>query len=287
VILIGETGTGKELAATALHELSGRAGPFVPVNCGALAANLAESQLFGHTKGAFSGAVRDEVGFLRSADRGTLLLDEIGDFPASLQPTLLRVLQEGRVVPVGTARAQPIDVRFVSATHKDLAELVAHGDFRRDLLARLNGFVLRLPALRERRRDLGLLVASVLQKHALHEAIRIAPDAAQVLLTYEWPANIRELEQCLLRACALMTDNVIRKQDLPPEFVAGVSAASGEALASIAPAAQDAELKRLLIERLQAHNGNISEVARSFGKARIQIQRWLKRFGMRAEQFRK
>ena len=161
VILLGETGTGKELLAEAVHQLSGRSGPLVAVNCGALTANLAESQLFGHGRGAFSGAIRDEPGFVRSADGGSLLLDEIGDLPEAMQPILLRVLQDMRVIPVGSAQARDIDVRFMAATHQDIPSLVGDGRFRRDLLARLNGFTLSLPALRERKQDLGLLIGEV------------------------------------------------------------------------------------------------------------------------------
>jgi sigma-54 dependent transcriptional regulator, acetoin dehydrogenase operon transcriptional activator AcoR len=289
VLLLGETGTGKELVALALHELSGRGGPFVPVNCGALTATLAESQLFGHVKGAFSGALRDEPGFLRSADGGTVLLDEIADLPEPSQPILLRVLQDMRVVPVGSVRAHQLDIRIVSATHKDVSDLEDRGTFRRDLLARLNGVTLRLPSLRERKQDLGLLIATLLARHYAAADFRITPEAAWLLFAYDWPANIRGLEQCLLRACALGDGKVIRKADLPAELLDGPSRSrpAGQSVAYAKRADVELELRQLLTDRLNEHRGNVSEVARSFGKARVQIQRWLRRFNLRAEQFRK
>jgi transcriptional regulator with GAF, ATPase, and Fis domain len=250
---------------------------------------LAESQLFGHTKGAFSGAVRDEPGFVRSAHRGTVLLDEIGDLPDASQPILLRVLQDMRVVPVGSARSHQVDVRFVAATHKDVTDLVGAGSFRRDLLARLNGFTVRLPPLRERKADLGLVLADLFSKHFGDDEIRIAPEAGHALLAYSWPANVRELEQSLLRARALSTDNVIRMAQLPPELLARSETTSvrPDTAAAQSRFHAEAELKQVLVRRLEQHRGNVSEVARSFGKARIQIQRWMKRFNLHAAQFRR
>ncbi|MGZ3429051.1 MAG: sigma 54-interacting transcriptional regulator, partial [Polyangia bacterium] len=161
VVILGESGTGKELMARAAHRLSGRKGPFVPVNCGALPTTLVQSELFGYKRGAFSGADEDRPGLVRSADRGTLFLDEIGDLPLASQAALLRVLQEGEVTPLGATRPIAIDVRVVAATHRDLDALVAAGQFRADLLARLGGWTLTLPPLRERLEDLGLLLAGL------------------------------------------------------------------------------------------------------------------------------
>jgi transcriptional regulator with AAA-type ATPase domain len=291
VVFLGETGTGKELLSAALHQLSQRQGPLVAVNCGALTASLAESQLFGHTRGAFSGAIRDEPGFLRSADGGSLLLDEIGDLPEPMQPILLRALQDLRVMPVGSTQAQAIDVRFIAATHKDIPNLVTTGKFRRDLWARLNGFTLRLPALRERKQDLGLLIGDILARHSVGSKLTIAPDAARALLAHDWPANVRELEQCLVRSCALGDEDVIRRADLPPDLGAKVPPSDSDSVSSTVPHSAwpqaDIELRNLVLQRLELHNGNVSEVARSFGKARVQIQRWMKRFGVDARQFRK
>ena len=293
VVLLGETGTGKELLAAAVHGISGRKGPLVPVNCGALTATLAESQLFGHKRGAFSGATRDEPGFLRSSDLGTLLLDEVGDLPEAMQSILLRALQDLRVVPVGSAQAHKIDVRFIAATHKDIPALVDAGQFRRDLWARLNGFTLRVPPLRERKPDLGLLIADLLSKHAGGSKLTIAPDAIRALLAHDWPSNVRELEQCLLRSIALGSESVIQRADLPPEIGAKTGHAGNGAVPGTSRVPESAwpeadnELRSLLVQRLEEHQGNVSEVARSFGKARVQIQRWMKRFGVQPGQFRK
>jgi transcriptional regulator with AAA-type ATPase domain len=289
IILLGETGTGKELLADAVHQLSGRVGPLIAVNCGALTANLAESQLFGHGRGAFSGAIRDEPGFVRSADGGSLLLDEIGDLPEAMQPILLRVLQDMRVVPVGSAQARAIDVRFMAATHQDIPSLAGNGRFRRDLLARLNGFTLSLPPLRERKQDLGLLIGELLSRHHAAPRMTIAPDAGRALLAYDWPANIRELEQCLRRGAALGNESVIRLADLPAELCDEAAPSDHDGAGGGERAAwsdADVELRNALLERLREHGGNVSEVARTFGKARVQIQRWMKRFGLQAEQFR-
>jgi MoxR-like ATPase len=166
VMIRGETGTGKEVLARAVHTLSRRSGDFVAINCGALTDTLVESELFGHRKGAFSGAVEDYVGLVRSAHGGTLLLDEIGDLPPASQAAFLRVLQEREVMPVGATRAVPVDLRIISATHRDLEELVAQGKFRADLLARVSGFRLDLPPLRDRREDVGLLVAQLVRRLA-------------------------------------------------------------------------------------------------------------------------
>src|SRR5260221_3786391 len=166
ILLLGETGSGKELLARTIHELSGRKGPFVPINCGALPQTLVEAQLFGHARGAFSGATRDEVGYVRSAHDGTLLLDEIADLPPASQAALLRVLQESEVVPVGTTRAVPVDIRVIAATHAPILDLVQIGAFRNDLFARLAGFRFVAPPLPNRVEALGLLVAGLLPTHA-------------------------------------------------------------------------------------------------------------------------
>jgi len=166
VLLLGETGTGKEVLARAIHDLAKRAGDFVAVNCAALPASLVEGQLFGACRGAFSGAVRDQVGFVRAADRGTLMLDEIGDLSLAAQAALLRVLQEREVVPLGATRPIRVDVRTIAATHRDLAAMVGGGAFRADLLARLDGFTFQVPPLRARKPDIGLLIASLLRKMA-------------------------------------------------------------------------------------------------------------------------
>src|SRR3989442_1997706 len=214
VLVSGETGTGKELIASAIHELSGRPGPFVAVNCGAIAPNLVESELFGYRKGAFSGALEDRPGLVRSSEHGTLLLDEIGDLPLAAQAALLRVLQENEVLPVGGTRPVKVDLRVVAATHRDLAALAAQDRFRRDLLARLDGARISLPALRERREDFGLILSALLEETAGEMArdVIFSPDAARTLLLHSWPLNVRELEKCIASAVLLARD---RRVELP------------------------------------------------------------------------
>jgi transcriptional regulator with AAA-type ATPase domain/pSer/pThr/pTyr-binding forkhead associated (FHA) protein len=287
ILIQGESGTGKELLARTAHASSGRSGPFVPVNCGAIPAGLVESQLFGHVRGAFSGATRDELGYFRAAEGGTLFLDEVGDLPAPAQAALLRAVQEREVVPVGATRAIPVDIRLVAATHRPLEAMVAEGRFRSDLLARLAGFTFELPPLRERRIDLGVLVGSLLAKLAPGRDVRFTPAAAEVLLRYDWPFNTRQLEQCLARALALAPAGApLDVAHLPREIVAGREAPTTrpppEALSE-----QDAKIRGELVEQLARHGGNIAAVARAMGKARMQIQRWCRRFGVVPDAYRR
>ena len=210
LIIVGETGTGKELVARATHTLSGRKGAFVPVNCGALPASLLESELFGYRRGAFSGANEDRPGLLRASDGGTLFLDEIVELSPAGQTALLRALQEREVRAVGDVRAVSIDLRVVCASQRGLEEAVEAGRFRADLFARLCGFVMRLPPLRQRREDLGLLLATLLRRLAPERAdrIRIAAAATRRLLADPWPMNIRALEKCLAAALLVTEDTV-------------------------------------------------------------------------------
>jgi transcriptional regulator with PAS, ATPase and Fis domain len=270
--------------ARAVHELSGRPGSFVGVNCGALPATLLETELFGYKKGAFSGATDDRPGLVRASDRGTLFLDEIGDLPASSQAALLRVLQEHEVMPVGGTRPVPVDLRVVAATHKGLDRLVADGGFRQDLFQRLAGHRTELAPLRERREDLGLLIASLLERHGGRELGLDSP-AALALLRHDWPGNVRELEQCLSAAAVLASEGLIRLEHL--------AAPVREALAPPSPdwgpksEAEEAARKEQLIALLKQHRGNLAAVARAMGKARMQVQRWLKRYQLDPESFRR
>jgi DNA-binding NtrC family response regulator len=268
-----------------VHRLSSRKGEFVPVNCGAVPDSLLESQLFGHTKGAFTGAVGDSPGFVRQADGGTLFLDEIGDLPATAQAALLRVLQENEVVPVGSSKSIKVDVRVVAATHRPLAQMASRGEFRSDLYARLAGCERTLPPLCDRREDLGLIVAALLDQVAPERSgkIRISPEVARTFLRYGWPHNIRELKQALRLMVVLAEDGVLRRQHLP-ESIAGGAKPAGEAAPRID--LDDDELKARLAELLTQHKGNISEVARAMGKARVQIHRWMQRFGIDPAKFR-
>jgi transcriptional regulator with PAS, ATPase and Fis domain len=282
VLVLGPSGSGKELVARALHASSGRTGPFVAVNCGALPEALVEAELFGNVKGAFSGATTDRLGFLRSAEGGTLFLDEVGDLRPGAQPALLRVLQEREVVPVGTARAHPLDIRVISATHRDLPALVAAGLFRDDLLARLRGFAIALPPLSRRRCDLGLLVGSLLGRLAPSRDIGFTPEALRRLVAHTWPANVRELENALASAIALTDGAAIDVAALPESLREGCApAATGEL--SEAELQQRAELVALL----HAHTGNISAMARASGWTRMQLHRRLARYDLDAESFRR
>jgi hypothetical protein len=281
VVLQGETGTGKELLARAIHTLSGRGGPFVGVNCGALTESLAESQLFGHVRGAFTGALAEAPGFVRAADGGTLLLDEAGDLSRTAQVALLRALQEQEVVPVGSARPHKVDVRFVAATPRPLAELVRADRFRADLFSRLSGFVHLIPPLRNRLEDLGLLVAALLDKMGVTEADHpaLTPELGLHLLRHGWPLNVRELEQALRRGWALAPQRVI---DVGHLRLGGEPQPPPPALSP-----EDQALRAQLVESLTETGGNVAEVARRLGKARMQLHRWMKRLAIDPTSFRR
>jgi two-component system, NtrC family, response regulator PilR len=219
VLVHGESGTGKELVARAIHDHGARAGQrFIAVNCGAIPENLLEAEFFGYRKGAFTGANEDREGFFQAADGGTLFLDEIGDLPLAMQSKLLRVIQERSVRPVGATAESPINVRILSATHKDLAAEVAAGRFRQDLFYRLNVIQIRVPPLRERLEDLGLISARVLARIAQDAGVspppRLSAGALQTLARYAFPGNVRELENLLHRALALAGGEWIEAQDL-------------------------------------------------------------------------
>ena len=288
VVLQGETGTGKEVLARAIHEVSARKGEFVAVNCGALPRDLVEAELFGHRRGAFSGATEDRPGLLRSADGGTLLLDEIGDMPLPAQTALLRALQEREVRPVGATRASPVDLRVIAATHRDLDGLVHTGQFRADLFARLAGHVVHLPPLRERREDIGVFLADALAEAGGRRAggreaapVTLSPAAARALVCHSWPGNVRELHKCVSTALVLSEEGAIDVGHLP-------AALQGAArTAKAARESEEATQKRRLALLLREHGGNLSAVARALGKARVQVQRWVKRYGLDAETYRR
>lgn len=281
VLLLGESGSGKEVAARAIHELSRRSGAFVALNCAAIPFGLLESQLFGHVKGAFSGAVRDELGYFRAAERGTLFLDELGDLPLGSQAAFLRALEESAVVPVGTTRPVSVDVRMIAATNRPLHALVAQGSFREDLLARLAGFTHHLAPLRERREDLGTIVAALLPRVAAADAERITftAEAGMALLAHDWTLNVRELRHCLAAAFVLAASQPIALEHVLP------SLATTAAISTRSPAAGK-DLEGPLRAALTTHRGNVAAVARSFGKAPAQVHRWLKQLGLDVNDFR-
>jgi DNA-binding NtrC family response regulator len=222
VLIVGETGTGKELVARAIHYNSERSDrPFVAVNCGALTESLLESELFGHVKGAFTGAIANQEGFFRKADKGTLFLDELSQVSHGLQVKLLRAIQEREVIPVGGREPLRFDVRLIAATNKHLEDEVKKGTFREDLFYRVNVITIPLPLLRERREDVPLLVNHFLHKYAKRlgkPAVKIAREAMQVLVNYDWPGNVRELENMIERAVALCEEDLIGITDLPEKL---------------------------------------------------------------------
>jgi DNA-binding NtrC family response regulator len=289
VLLYGETGTGKELAARAIHTWSGRSGSFVAVNCGALPPTLVESELFGVKRGAYTGATEDRSGLLRAATDGTLLLDEVGELKLAAQVSLLRVLQEGELVPVGGSQAVRVDLRVVAATHQDLAEMVEAGSFRADLYARLSGLCVELPPLHERRVDLGLLVRELLRRLGAPETLTFAREAGRALFRHHWPLNVRELEKALELAVALADAGRIELEHLPPAVQAALDAPSPPPVeAPVARPLSSADLARRaeLLALLRAHHGNVSAVAREMSVARMQVQRWCKRFQLDPASFR-
>lgn len=219
VLIQGDSGTGKELIARAIHTNGNRRNhPFVAINCGAIPENLLESELFGHTKGAFTDAVADKTGLFEKADKGTLFLDEIGDMPTSLQVKLLRVLQESEIRPVGSGSVRKIDVRVISATSRDLQDDLEYGRFREDLYYRLNVFSIRIPPLRERLEDIPLLVEHFLEKHGAKlgkMGTRLTANALKMVMNYQWPGNIRELENCIERGLILCDGSKIDTNCLP------------------------------------------------------------------------
>ncbi|HEY1558522.1 MAG TPA: sigma 54-interacting transcriptional regulator [Kofleriaceae bacterium] len=272
VLVGGPTGTGKERVAQAVHARSRRGGAFVPVNCGALPATLVESELFGHKKGAFSGAIADSPGLVVASSGGTLFLDEIGDLPAAAQAALLRVLEEHEVRAIGATAAVRVDLRIVAATHRDLDAMCEDELFREDLLARLVGFELELPPLAERLVDLGTMLGEIAPRATFAAA------AVRALLAYAWPRNIRELVRTLERARALAGDGELALAHLPDEIA--------RAKLGTAPLASPDARRDELVALLEKHRGNVSKVAADLGRVRQQVQRWLKRYGLDPARYR-
>ncbi|MDH5538255.1 MAG: sigma-54 dependent transcriptional regulator [Rhizobacter sp.] len=222
VLITGESGTGKGVTARRIHELSARReGPFVAVNCGAIPENLIESELFGHTKGAFTSADRPRKGLFLQADRGTIFLDEIGELPLAMQTKLLHVIEAKEVRPLGAEQSRKVDARIIAATNRDLPTMVAEGRFREDLFFRVSVFQIEMPALRERRADIPGLVRHLMAQRVLpsgsREALSIDPEAEDMLISFHWPGNVRQLENVLHRAAILADGGCIRAADLPPE----------------------------------------------------------------------
>ena len=295
VVLLGETGSGKDVAARALHEQSGRRGAFVAVNCAAIPENLAESQLFGHKAGSFTGAQKDHTGYFRQADGGTLFLDEVGELPLSLQPKLLRVLDEGQVFAVGASTGVPVDVRLVTATNRHIANEVEQGTFRADLFARLAEITISLPPLRARKEDVLLLLV-----RALPEGVSLSPALVSALLLHHWPFNVRELMKIATELEVKAQGRPVLDVDLLEGRLLGPQPGGGTGpVATPAPVElpraervpapkreEPAPSKEDLERLLAAHRGKVSDVARATGRSRTQVYRWLEQHGFDLKQFR-
>lgn len=278
VLIFGETGTGKELVARCLHQFSARRGrPFIPINCGALTETLLESELFGHERGAFTGAVTSRKGLFEQAQGGTLFLDEISETEPVFQVKLLRALQEGEVRPVGGNRTIPVDVRILAATNQDLHRLIEKAKFRQDLYYRLGVVELTVPPLRDRREDIPLLVRHFLRQSGakLGRQLAVSPEAMELLTDYSWPGNVRELENLLERAVMLKTDACLQARDLAPlrRSAPGLELESG--LGPLARAERDQ-----ILQILRETGGNRSAAARRLGIERKSLYRKAERLGI-------
>lgn len=277
VLIEGESGTGKELAARAIHEMSGRSGSFVPVNCGAMSAELLESELFGHVKGAFTGAHLSRDGLFTYASSGTLFLDEIGEMPLSMQAHLLRALEERTIRPVGSNREVPIDVRIIAASNRDLAQEVRNGDFREDLYYRLNVLSLRMPALRERHEDIPLLAKHFIDTLSAElgiESLQLGESELARLLDYDWPGNVRELKNVIER-CLLLNKS-------PSLCLTGSESISSQS-AHFDPTKSlllEAVEKQHILKVLDLEGGNKSAAARVLGISRKTLERKTQAWGL-------
>lgn len=298
VLIEGESGTGKELVARAIHLNSPRAGfPFVVVNSSAIPRELLESELFGHERGAFTGAVKRKIGSFELAHKGTLLLDEIGEMPKELQVKVLRAIEGYRFMRVGGTEEIDVDVRLITATHRDLKAAVDAGDFREDLFYRLHVVSIRLPPLRERKEDIPLLVSHFVEKHKKEvkdRLLEVPEKVLQILENYSWPGNVRELENCILSAMVLAHSNRIEVEDLPPEVRGGELVVSvprdGEELRrmkwQLRRKAENEVERVFLIEALKRNRGNVSKTALDVGMDRRQLQNLIRKHRVLAKEFK-
>ncbi|MDJ0910055.1 MAG: sigma-54 dependent transcriptional regulator [Woeseiaceae bacterium] len=277
----GESGTGKELVARLIHESGPRTdGPFVPVNCGAIPAELMESEFFGHRKGSFTGAVSDKMGLLQSADGGTLFLDEIADLPLSMQVKLLRVIQEKTVRPVGASKEETVNARILSATHKNLADMVAAGQFREDLYYRINVIELHVPSLRERGDDVLILAKHILKR--LNAQVSLDESAERALLSYSFPGNVRELENMLERAVTLCTSGSISESDLHMRTSTGTESAPAAAMSTrLGDQVEDVQ-RQAIIEALEKTRYNKTAAAKLLGLSFRQLRYRIKKLDIDA-----
>jgi DNA-binding NtrC family response regulator len=284
VLVSGESGTGKELVARAIHFRGTMAQtPFVAVDCGSLVPTLMESELFGYEKGAFTGATKTKAGLFQAANGGTIFLDEIGELPLEMQAKLLRVLQEKEVRPVGSNDHVSVDVRVIAATNRDLEAAYREGTFRKDLYFRLNVVTVHLPALRDRRSDIPMLVHHFLDRYAPSSNLQVTPAAMKSLLHYDWPGNVRELENCVARAVTLGDHQLIDVNDLPPAIRTEQSSSasiSSQDAASVSTTAL-AEMERMTILRVfEQANGDKALAGKMLGISRATLYRKLKRYNI-------
>ena len=284
VLIHGQSGTGKELVARAIHEESPRKDkPFIKVNCAALNENLLESELFGHEKGSYTGADRTRIGRFEAAHEGTIFLDEIGDIPLGTQVKLLRVVEEKEIERVGDHKPIPVDVRIISATNKDLENLIAQNLFREDLFFRINVFPLKCPSLSERLDDIHLIVQSFIEQNAAKsnkKIVGLTPDAMEILFTYSWPGNIRELRNAIEYAFVLCSGNWIGVEHLPPKITAGNNRALTRPHQN---AVSSEEERKRLIDALRQVGGNQSKAARLLGVSRVTVWKRIKKYGIDLE----
>jgi two-component system response regulator HydG len=285
VLIEGESGTGKELIAEAIHKNSNRFNkPFKPLNCAGLNENLLESELFGHAKGAFTGATSDRKGLFEIADKGTLFLDEIGDMPMNMQAKLLRVLENGKVTPVGSNKSIVVDVRVISATNHDLAKKVKDGEFRQDLFFRIKGVSLTLPPLRQRPEDIRELIRYFLKEAAGEIGCRtadITEEAENILVNYEWPGNIRQLRNCI-RTMTVMSDNdKLDVKDIPPEINQIRRLGPGrKTSANLAGVSLDELEKQAIADTLSKTGNNREKTAKELGIGERTLYRKIKEYGL-------
>ena len=291
VIIYGESGTGKELAAHAIHEMGSRSsGPFIQCNCAALNESLLESELFGHTKGAFTGAVSHRMGRFEAAHNGDVFLDEIGDVPLSIQVKLLRVLETKRIERVGDHRPIDVDVRFITATNRNLQQLVDAGKFREDFFFRINVIPIILPPLRDRRDDIPLLVDHFLKSKERGEPQSVSPEAMRALVEYSWPGNVRELKSALEYAHVIRDSGPVLPEHLPPQVIAGQGQykaveCMAEPYEPQIPSRDTsmARQKSELVDALRRTGGNKSAAARILGVTRMTVLNRMRKYGVSSE----
>jgi two-component system response regulator HydG len=286
VLILGESGTGKEIVARSIHYTGPfRDKPFIPVDCGSLVPTLIESELFGYVKGAFTGANQSKDGLLAIAEGGTIFLDEVGELPVDLQAKMLRAIQEKEIRPVGSTRRIPINVRILAATNRDLEQAVMQGTFRRDLYFRLNVLSLRIPALRERRQDIPLLIAHFLERTARTSGQEklLSDEALKAMLAYDWPGNVRELENCLERTYAFTSGPLIHSNDLPGEIAKLQAPETSPENGSSAKIIPMAELeRRTILNAIAELNGDKLQAARLLGIGKTTLYRKLKDYALGA-----